>query len=490
MKTHLLRCESFDGYASLADRLKWVKAGRVLLVMPEKDPPALSRQDFIRLQRQAGKLHADLALVSRDAVLRQTAQSAGLPVFSSNEDAHNKDWSARQVSKPVKRRPEVMERIRSYRARERKPLPGWARWLAFGLAILAILALIAMLLPGAKVELNLAHQNQVIEQTFTARESLDHPDLIGGIPLYKVEREVSAQIEQRTSGRVSVVDKPAEGPVIFTNLTDKVVEIPAGAVVRSLDPALRFEVKESGSLPDGPGTTITLPVAEMDSKGLLGNLPVGSIVVVDPPLGQSLSVYNPQALSGGTLTHLPALSDADIQAGNEAINQELVHVFQDQVTAEIPEFIHLSANSMVVQKVISESTPPHYDQPLTTFQISKTVVMRGYYFLYSDMEEWINLSLRASFPGVLTEITDTPEYYSVSMHYSPDVSMQISMFTPFKIMPLFDTEAIAIQVRSLKPDYAINVIHTLIPGSQPVITLHPNWWPWLPFIPQRIEING
>lgn len=147
MKTHILRCESFDSIASLEDRLKWVKAGRVLLVMPEKDPPALSRQDFIRLKRKAGTLHADLALVSRDAALLQTARSAGLPVFSSSEDARQGDWLNVQTPIPVNRRPEVEERIRSYRTRETKPLPGWARWLAFVLAILAILALIAMLLP-------------------------------------------------------------------------------------------------------------------------------------------------------------------------------------------------------------------------------------------------------------------------------------------------------------------------------------------------------
>jgi hypothetical protein len=147
MKTHILRCESFDSVASLEDRLKWVKAGRVLLVMPEKDPPALSRRDFIGLMRQAARLHADLALVSQDEALRQAAGSAGLTVFKSSEDARQEEWVKGQTPVHVQRRPEVTERIRSYRAREQKPLQAWSRWLAFGLAVLAILVLIAMLLP-------------------------------------------------------------------------------------------------------------------------------------------------------------------------------------------------------------------------------------------------------------------------------------------------------------------------------------------------------
>ena len=152
MKTHILRCESFDSIASLEDRLKWVKAGRVLLVMPEKDPPALSRQDFIRLKRKANKLHANLGIVSPDAALRETAHSAGLAVFSSSEDARKEEWISIQTPNQVSRRPEVVESIRTYRARETVPLPGWVRWLAFVLAIMAILALIAVFLPGAKVE--------------------------------------------------------------------------------------------------------------------------------------------------------------------------------------------------------------------------------------------------------------------------------------------------------------------------------------------------
>jgi len=43
MKTTILRCESFDTRVSLEDHLKRVKAGRVLLVMPEKQPPDLTR---------------------------------------------------------------------------------------------------------------------------------------------------------------------------------------------------------------------------------------------------------------------------------------------------------------------------------------------------------------------------------------------------------------------------------------------------------------
>jgi hypothetical protein len=490
MKTHILRCESFDSIASLEDRLKWVKAGRVLLVMPEKDSPALSRQDFIRLKRKAGTLHADLGLVSQDATLRQTALSAGLPVFSSNEDARKEEWVGIQTTKPVKRRPEVAKRIWTYRAREMKPLPGWARWLAFGLAVLAILALISMLLPGVTVELNLPRQMQVREFSVIASESLDHPDLIDGIPLYKVTDEVSAQIDQKTSGKITVGDDPAEGLVIFINLTESVQEIPAGTIVRSLEPALRFEVKKDGSLPAGPETTITLPVAEMDGSGSLGNLPAGSIVAVDPPLGQFLSVSNPQALSGGTLTTVPALAEVDLRFGNIAFDQSLQEAFNYQAHKKIPETIVLLNESYMVEAIKLESTPPPYDRPLESFQIFKTIEMSSHYYTYNDLGNWGDLAFDTSLPPGIIRIPNSSEILFTADEYYTDGSARIRFIGSIRTVTAFDSANIAAQVRGLKPEEAINLIHTLIPGSQPVITLSPSWWPWLPFTPQRIEING
>ena len=385
----------------------------------------------------------------------------------------------------------MAEQLRTYRRTKTLQMPGWARWLAFSLAVLAILALIAVLLPGAQVELDLPRQHQISVLTLTARESLTRPDLIDGIPLHKVVGEVSAQIDQKTSGTISVGDEPAGGYVTFTNLTDDVQEIPAGTVVRSLEPALRFEVKKAGSLPAGPGTTITLPVAEMDGSGPQGNLPAGNIVAVDPPLGQFLSVSNPQALSGGTLTTVPALAAADLQAGNDALDQALRQAFQEQVKAEVPELIYLIATNIVVQDVRSESTTPPYDLPLETLQISKTVEMSGYYFLYSDLQEWSNLAFDASLPPGTVGIADSVDFDQVIHQYLPDSSAQIKLIASIQTIPIYDAKAIAAQVSGLKPEEAIKLIKdNLVPGSQPVITLSPAWWRWLPFFPQRIDIHG
>ena len=144
MKTFILRCESFDTRASLEDRLKWVKAGRVLLVMPEKQPPALTRQDLVRLRRRASDLHAQLGLVTSDESLQENARSAGLEVFSSKDEARLAEWRV-AGSAAMRRHPNLAALRPQSRQASQKLLPAWLRWLTFGLAVLAMLALLPRL---------------------------------------------------------------------------------------------------------------------------------------------------------------------------------------------------------------------------------------------------------------------------------------------------------------------------------------------------------
>jgi hypothetical protein len=491
MKIHILRCESFDSYASITDRLKWVKAGRVLLVMPEKDPPDLSRADLARLKHQAAGLHVALALVSRDAGLRKMALSAGVTVFDDSEDARQADWPGVNPALPITHRPEVSEKVRKHQRSEPSQPRRWVRWPAFCLAMFAVLALLAMFLPGAKVGLNLPREEQVFELIVPASMNTSAPDLITGIPLYKISMEVSASIEQKTSGTVSVGDQPATGRVIFTNMTDQSLVIPAGAIVRSLQPALRFSVAQAGTLAAGPGSTVTLAVEEMDGSGPAGNLPAGAIVAMDPPLGLSVSVTNPEALGGGTRKDSPALAQADLLAGEGAIEDALKSTFMEEVVGSIPEDARLIGESIVLDSMHVDSTPPPYDRPLTLFEISKDAKLSGYYYQERDLMQWALLASNASLTNGRILATPFPQVETISLNYEDETQATISIRANGQTIPAFSPDLIAVQLQGLKMEEAASLIsEQLIPGSQPVITLSPGWWPWLPFIPQRIEING
>jgi len=490
MKTFILRCESFDTRASLEDRLRWVKAEHVLLVMPDQQPPALTRQDLIRLKRRASDLHASLGLVTSDILLQENARSAGLAVFNSKDEARQEKWRVEEPDR-MWRHPDLAALRLKSRPLKQKDLPAWLRCLVFGLAVLAILALLAVLLPGGTVELNLPREEQSAELVVPARMDQPVPDLIAGIPLHELSLEVSATIEQKTTGSISIGDKPTTGVVIITNLTDQPLVIPTGTVVRSVEPAIRFSINKSGSLPAGPGTSISLPVTEMDGTGSLGNLPAGAIVAMDPPLGLSVSVTNPEAFSGGTQKSSPALAKADLVASEVALKETLDQAFMEKGPESLPDDARIIRESIVVDFVRSFDPPPPFDQPLTSFRLFNLAQMTGYYYLESELEQWASLALDASLDKDYLAEEDTLDVKidSVDLIGSDQASFSINALR--QTIPNFDSQTIADRLRGLHPAAAIPLIREqLIPGSQPEIQLSPSWWLWLPLIPERIHVDG
>ncbi len=229
MKTQIIHCDAFDDLRSLLDRLKWIKARRALLVLPDKDPPVLSQLELTLLKRKGVSMNIELGFVSIDATAKRVIQQAGLPVFENIEESRQKEWISSPANHPVEQRYQKNNERLHYKRGKEPVLPTWLRWLAFSLSVLAVLFLLAALLPGAKVKLNLPREEQIDELIVPAGIDRPTPDLIAGIPLYQVSLEVSAGITQKTTGVVPVGDKPAAGLVVFTNLTDQPVVIPIGA---------------------------------------------------------------------------------------------------------------------------------------------------------------------------------------------------------------------------------------------------------------------
>jgi len=491
MKTQIIQCDGFDDLRSLLDHLKWVKARRALLVLPDKNPPSLSQLDLTLLRRRAASLQCELGFVTGDVTLKRAIQQAGLSVFANIEESRQAVWKTGQPRTLIKHhRTVVNQRLAVKRSGERI-LPGWVRWLAFSLAALAVIALLAALLPGAKVELNLPRGEQSGELVVPAGKNRPAPDLIAGIPLYQLSLEVSVSIQHKTTGTVPVGDTPAAGVVVFTNLTDQALMIPAGAVVRSLEPAYRYEVKQIGSLPARPGSTISLPVEEMDGNGSSGNLSAGAIVAMDPPLGLSVSVTNPEALSGGTLKTSPALAQVDLLAANAAIEKALVLAFQEKAPTSMPDNAGLIRESIAQEFLREFSTPPPYDRPLSSFDVYNVAKMTGTYYLKSDLEQWAELALDASLTTGQIAVPGSLEVEILSTQYSPETEANITLRANRQTIPKFDPANVAVALRGLKPEPAVKVIRSqLFPGSQPVITHSPDWWAWLPFIPMRITVDG
>lgn len=492
MKTHIIRCESFDNLVSLLDRLKWVKTGRVLLVLPVKNPPSLTRLDLVILARNARTLNCELGVVTGVSSIKRAAQQAGLTVFANTVEARTDDRKTNQPQSQLPLRHPVIAQQRVVKRSQTIILPDWLRWLTFGLAVVAVIALLAAFLPAARVELNLPRTNQTASLVMPASLEISKPDLIAGIPLYRVSADVNGMIDQQTTGSVQVADQPAKGMVLFTNLTDKDMNIPVGSITRAVQPmSLRFNVTQAGSLLPGPGTTVSLPVVEMDHHGVAGNLPAGTILAMDGPLGYDIAVTNPQPLSGGTMENSPAVAQADLQAAAIQMEKVLVQRFEEQVRSIIPEDGVLIVNSIVTDKILSKSELPAENKPDRLISLEQQAELSGLYYLGADLKQWTAMAMDTSLAPGQAALSDTLQVETKTISFNAGGTTLVNIEADRQTIPVVDPPDTAIVLRGMKPEPALKLIGSqLFPGSQPVITLFPTWWKWLPIIPMRITVYG
>lgn len=91
------------------------------------------------------------------------------------------------------------------------------------------------------------------------------------------------------------------GTVLFTNLTDEPVTIPAGTIVTTEgDNPIRYRLTADVTLPAGAEATAEGPIVALDEfPGSEGNTRRDSVTVVEGDLAEIVSVTNPAALSNG-----------------------------------------------------------------------------------------------------------------------------------------------------------------------------------------------
>ena len=170
----------------------------------------------------------------------------------------------------------------------------------FVLSLLAVLALVVILLPGASVEIQVPVSTQQVTIPVIADEQASTINLAGTAPARWDSIVVEGRETISSTGTVQVPEKPAAGSVQFTNLTEKQVTVPAGTVVSTLDePLIRFATIKDGTVPAGIGKSARVEVQAV-APGKSGNLVAQTLQAIEGPLGLQLSAINPLPTRGGS----------------------------------------------------------------------------------------------------------------------------------------------------------------------------------------------
>lgn len=519
MKIQLIRLEEHDDIVSASDKLGWAQTGRVVLVWPERDRrtagalramatrrtpavPLTRRIDLVLLQRRALELGVQLAFVSRHPQVRAHALSLGIPVFNSPRQAQSLHWRRTRRRRFAWQRRMIEERRAAFRKQlaaqpPRNPLaapsrlPIVVRALLFTLGMLALITLLAALLPGAHITLTPAVRVQTVSLSVSASQNFAAVSLEGDVPTYPITTIVEGQASVTTTATTLVPDTFATGYVRFTNLSTETITVPVGTVVTApFTDTIRFSTTQTGRVPGGPGSTSFITVKAL-IPGTSGNLPGGSIRVLEGPLNYRLAVINIVATRGGADRTASSPAQVDRTRVYNLLADTLRQNALTDLQAKLAAGDLLLPATLAMDEVLLKSYTPEGSLPTDHLQLTLRMQFHAYRISGTDLRQLGATLLDASLPTGYTPLTDSLVItVDTQPELDPDQVAHCQITARRNIQARLSKEKAVSLALGQPPEQAIQRLSGSLPLAQPPeITVDPGWWPRLPFIPLRIFVS-
>jgi hypothetical protein len=492
MKTQIITLESHDDLISVRDRMSWAKTPRILLVWPKYEKVSLRQVDLKVLQRHAASLGAQLGLVSRIRRVRVDAEALHIPVFKSTGDAQRVAWPKPRRRK-LKHRPprkDLREKRDQLMVREEawRSYPG-VRVLAFLAGVMAILVLVALFIPRARIILQPVSKMQSLVLPVVASPAVESVFITGSVPAREKHVIVEGSQTVAVTGEGVVPQSKAKGTAEFRNLTQQDVSIPAGTIVRNRE-GVRFATTLDSEVDAGVGEMVELPIEAVEG-GIAGNLDAETITAIEGRLGLSLSVTNPEATTGGRELPSVQASDADRERVKSMLMKTLEEEARQKFEAELAPGDLPFDQTMTVSQIISEEYDPPAGAAGTSLKLDLRLEYVSRYSAASDLAELASLALNASLPTGF-HAADS-EAVTVKPESNPtleeDGSAKWNMRAERRIVQEIDPARVTQMVQGFGAWNVKSKLEENLPlEAAPEVQLTPSWWPWMPIVPFRISV--
>jgi hypothetical protein len=292
------------------------------------------------------------------------------------------------------------------------------------------------------------------------------------------------------TGEGSSPQSKANGVVTFRNLTQQSVTIPSGTVVRTED-NIRFMTTRGGEVLAGLAETLDLP-AEAVESGRSGNAAAETVVVVEGRLGLSLSVTNPEALTGGREVPSVQATAADRERAKRELMEELEREARTKLANEMTAGDVFFDDTFEVSQILSEVYDPPPGAAATRLSLSMQVEFSGLYASASDLKELASLALNASLPSGFRPV----ENFSV-LSLKPvtkpvqndDGAIRWTVRAERRIARQVNAGQVTHLIQGIGARRAQMILEKSFPlDGRPRVNLSPEWWPWIPIVPFRISV--
>ncbi|MHB1357879.1 MAG: hypothetical protein ACYCZF_18065, partial [Anaerolineae bacterium] len=309
------------------------------------------------------------------------------------------------------------------------------------------------------------------------------------IPARSVEVVIDGRGDTPATGRLDVMEGRAEGEVVFTNKTSDAVKIPKGTVVRSgVGTPVRFYTMDEIELPAQQYGIARVGVTAIDA-GPVGNVGALTINAIEGSLATQCDVLNDQPTQGGNVKRIATVAYGDFDRLRSDLISKLQQQAYDLVLEGLSEGEFIPPSTIVVE-VMVQTTDQVVDQKADMLAMTMKLRVRG---LAVD-----GVALRQIATEYLeAQATQDVVIMASSLRAEPSGEMRMEAQTlTFGVLATgqlgqrIDFERVKLLVSGTSVGEARTLLSERLRLIEPAeIALRPDWWPYLPWITQRILVQ-
>lgn len=500
MKTQILQLEAHDDVISILDKIGWTQTERVLVVLPRRRRILTHKLELLRLKRHSQKRGCQIALVANDPLVKALAREVNLPIFHSIQKANQTEWPQETESRSAPAYPAYLnkkpldEQIAALHAirpsNSAQTLPLWIRLGWFTLALLAVTSILGVLAPSAIIHLTPPVQQQNKTIPITATHRVQQSRISGEVPISILRVTVAGEKTIKASGVLTLPKDFATGEVTLTNLTDQPIEIPAGTVLRTLDPKpRRYATQETVILKTDNEKAATVPIQALEA-GSDHNVQPNEIKAVEGFLGLKIAVTNPKPVQGGSDMTASAPSEQDRQTLFRSLQAILIEQAKAKILSELQPGDLLLPDSTIKIAVLRQQYLPEKISPSDSLSLDLEIEVSIEVITRQSLIDFGDQILASSLPVGYQPLRNTfsaacqnPFNQTESGDYTCNLNLYRNIqlwLNPEEIRPLVAGKSILKASQLLQQTYHLS--------EAPRIAITPHWFPILPLLPMRIEI--
>lgn len=529
-KADYLQLEAGDDVTSVRDRLSFMRGNRVLMIWPEDGTVLTRKLDLVLIQREAMRRNIRLAIVTHDAEVTKQATELNISTFETVGAAERGRWKRGRAKvftdrddKPAEKPPRepkarttdevpsaapaakvkaIEPRLRREAVADDDDPPrnrrGLGRLVVLLLLILAVVAVAVVAVPTAEVTITPARAIVPAEVAMTADPTANDID-IGArvVPATTLRVNVEDSGTLPTSGTESRSDILASGSVVFINQTNAEVAIPAGTEVStSAGSPILFRTTQDAAAPAQLGGQIEVPIeAQPASGGRIGNVDAGLVNTIVGPLSESLTVRNLQPTTGGESRTASVVTQDDTDRLLATLRQQLQAVAFQAMEAQISptQTIILETIRLAGEENEQVEWSADVGDETDTLTLTMSTVVEATVIDEALAQQIAFSALTAQIPPGRALVPGGVTYTCCRVTgLQPDGRVDFSMTGEAMVAGQVNTTLLQERLTGRTPDDAVRYLLSevdLADNTTPQVSISPEWFGRLPFLPMRITIR-